>query len=299
MQRRELLRLLPALPILASARMGQGADNGMSPVRIVGPGPLPSERSLRPSDLAQTAFHGVGPVLSSAFYEGLTAFDSRGRVVPALASTWGPHTSDAVWAFRLRDEVDAPAVARYLTWLCSPDGPMGDSAWSVETTGVVDRWHLRGDRFLFVFLKFPLPQFPRLLATDAYRIPGPVAKVYGPYALGADSPEGPRWRVELKPRVGQPVLRAAGSRPLVVLTEPDPDVRAAMVAAGDADVALSVEGARPDSLSSGAAVRYRVDGERYRRDVLTGREALGTDKPAELTDRVSSPSPRGRRAQTG
>ena len=259
MRRRDLLGLPFALPLAALSAQARSQGTLSRAVRVVGPGPPPTERGLRPSALAAAPSHGVGPLLSSALYERLTNFDSSGRLVPGLATSWEGRRLGKQWVFALRPEVDARGVLRYLSRLCSPASPLKYSTWSLESVVLVERWSLGGDHILVADLVLPLDTFPRLVATPVYRLPGAVAGVHGPYEVASFSEGSERWALELKPRGRGQTLRGTGRSPILVITESDPSVRARMVADGDADVALSVEGAGPRALSAGLAVRYRPD----------------------------------------
>ena len=259
MLRRSFIRCTVASPLAAGSWLTDGLAAGSRLVRVVGPGPRPDFRRLRPAALAQMPLNGVGPLLSSAFYEPLTTFDHLGRLAPALARSWTSRRSGARWLLSLRPGVDGRAVARYLGGICSAQGPLRYSSWALETVGLVKRWELRGESVLAADLKFPVETFPRIVATLPYRVPGPVAGVYGPYALGPVSEDSGRWQVDLMPRTEGARLRVPGGNRIRVIAEPDPQIRVSMVRTGGADVALSVEGAGPRIVESGLPVRYRPD----------------------------------------
>ena len=259
MRRRIFLSASLALPAFPLPALSDPRSAPSAPLRVVGPGPPPRGRGLRPSTLAMAPSHGVGPLLSSALYEGLTDFDASGEVVPALASSWESREAGAVWLFTVRPDVDAARVARYLSRLCSPASALRYSTWSLESVSLVERWHVLPSRVLAARLVLPLDTFPRLLATPIYRIPGAVAGVHGPCEVASVSGPDAPWVVSLKPRTEGRVLRSVGASSLVVASEPDPSARAEMVARGAADVALSVEGAAAQSLDGGVVVRCAPD----------------------------------------
>jgi ABC-type transport system substrate-binding protein len=97
-------------------------------------------------------------------FDGLTAFDAHGAVVPALAVEWQPDDNDHRWQFRLRPGVSfhdgslltSAAVVMSLNLSCTANCP-----WTAD----------RAVGYTVVFTSdSPMPNLPALLAGDAFLI---------------------------------------------------------------------------------------------------------------------------------
>ena len=115
------------LSVGAALSLGRGVRADSLSLTIVGPGPLLEDFSVDPAALAQSPADGIGPLLASALYEGLTSLGSDGSLRPALARSW-MSADNVEWIFMLVDGVPADPLVRYLNALSRVNGPLAGSS---------------------------------------------------------------------------------------------------------------------------------------------------------------------------
>ncbi len=184
----------------------------------------------------------------AAIFDGLTALDPAGRVVPALALDW--QTADGrAWEFRLRPGVrfsngepfDAAAVAAAFAWLQSPEGQASLIGGRFRDISEVEI--LAPDRVRIV-MRRPSAILPQRLVSILIPAPGAWARL-GPEGFArAPSGTGPYRVVEIDERRRQIRLAAnphgwrRPATPRLRLVEVvDEAVRQQALMSGDVDLA--------------------------------------------------------------
>ncbi len=155
-------------------------------------------RSMDPGDQTATyTFNMLEPM-----YEGLVGLDTKGQVIPALATSWHSDDTGTVWTFELRKGVkfhddtpfDADAVVyniqRHL------DKSRGLAA-SGRMRNVVESVTADGNDKVVFKLKKTFPSFLTLLTSGAAMMVSPTADKAGSLGMHADG-TGPYEFVEYK-----------------------------------------------------------------------------------------------------
>jgi oligopeptide transport system substrate-binding protein len=116
------------------------------------------------SDLASTRINGD-------LFEGLTRFDAAGRAVPGMAKEWAISADGKTWTFRLKDNLrfsDGHLVtADIFTKALARIRDLKSGSPHTALFDIIERIETPDAGTVRIFLRYPLPQLPALLAHPA------------------------------------------------------------------------------------------------------------------------------------
>jgi ABC-type transport system substrate-binding protein len=215
---------------------------------------------VEPASLYPGVLQGTGQSAAYALFDGLTAWNDKMELRPALATAWEASPDGTSWTFTLRPGVrfhdgtvcDANAVKASFDYMLDKDTLASRRSSYVA----VKRIEAIGDGRVRFVTDPPLPDLPSLVADSTARIVSPAAiqrfgKVFGRNPVGTGPYRFAGWtagqQISLEAFDGywgpQPRIRRYVYRPI-----PEASGRAIALKTGEADVALNVAAADLESI---------------------------------------------------
>ena len=232
----------------------RGTGEAKGTVRIIAPPLRGRPINITGPYLGRQRPDGAGPLLSAAVMDGLTSTAENGAIESAMATRWIGGDQARRWIFILNEGIDNERIAFLLNRTTTGRGAYRGSPRAIETEGLIERWETVGKKGIKAICYRPAPEMPAMMAKTHFKIPITEGQgVTGPYEMLAtnseDSPDEATVRLIARKRNEQPPwARKAKARQIRVTFESNPSDRIEAVLANEADLAMGVQGADPQTI---------------------------------------------------